>query len=242
MKIKTIAITMFFLAIASGAFSESSIIDSVDRSRQSLVDVFARRTDVYKDPKAAAAIDPRTGKILVARRAIAGHHEKQGAGVIISKDGLLVTNLHTVKFADQIAVKLHDGTALNAKVLHVSAEDDLALLKVTPPKELLPIQFADSNLVRLRDEVINIGHSAFLKDTLSGGRVTRLGTRSEGDVTSIELIQVNINLYDGDSGGPLLDSSGRLIGMVVAKLRSQEKASLAIPSNKIKKLYIDYIK
>ncbi|MCA9398874.1 MAG: trypsin-like peptidase domain-containing protein [Candidatus Omnitrophica bacterium] len=242
MNIKRLIFVLLILSLCRNGYTQTSVLESILHSKKSIVDITARITNVFQNPKASAAINPQTGKLLVARQKLVGRHDRTGAGVIISKDGLIVTNLHTVKFAQKIAVRLYSGEVLAAKVLHISPEDDLALLKINPPDELIPIRFFDSNKVRLGDEIINIGHSTFLKNTASGGRVTRLAFKTIEEKKEIELIQVNITLYEGDSGGPVLNKEGDLVGIIAAKFRNTQKATLAIPSNKIKKLYIDYIK
>ena len=225
--------------------ADNSLIDTVLQAEDSIVTVKSLRTEIMPSAHASAAVDPSLSRIVVARTMKTGQLEKTGAGVIISSDGLIVTNLHTILGAQKIAVILHDQTILRAKILHTMPEHDLALLKITTPSPLKPIEFVDSNTVQLGDEVINIGHSVLLRDTISGGVITGLGTSSPDDhpeLKTVELIRVNINLYKGDSGGPLLDKQGRLIGMIEAKQISKDKTTFAIPSNKIKKLYLDFIK
>lgn len=228
--------SLFILCLPLKSHARDSLIDVVTQANESLVTVKAFRTEIG-GASAAVARDPKTGRILVARRAKAAQLSKQGAGVIIHPKGYIVTNLHTVKGAQKVGVALHNGKVLSARILELLPENDLALLMIDPPFDLKPIPIANSDRVRLGDEVINIGNSELLNRTISGGVVYRLGTVPNPDGSkSVELIQANMNLYKGDSGGPLLDKQGRLIGMIAAKYRSHEKATLAIPSNKIKKL------
>ncbi len=169
--------------------------------------------------------------------------ENNGAGVIISPDGFIVTNLHVVVYAERVVVYLSNKTAAPAKIVKLMPDEDLALLKIEPPFPLKPIGLADSDHVRLGDAVINIGNSALLRDTISGGKVWRLGTLpDDAGLPMVEFIVVNMNLYGGDSGGPLLNSDGQLIGMIMAKYHNRDRAAIAIPSNKIKKLYLASLK
>ena len=92
---------------------------------------------------------------------------------------------------------------------------------------------------------IHIGNSDFWNESLVSGKITglvgaRLARNRKNKI--VELIRVNITVYKGDSGGPLLDKNGHLIGLMAAKLKNKERMSLAIPSNKIKKLYLDFVK
>ena len=223
----------------------NSVIDTVMKEKESLVAVYALGVPAFGSPHSSVAIDPKTGRMLVASSLKTAQLTQKGAGVIIRADGFIVTNIHTIQGAQRIAIELHDGRRVGAQVIHFLPKHDLALLKINPPYPLRPIAFEDSNTVQLKDEVINIGSSDLLKETLSAGIVIGLGTSSispEQKQKSVELIEVNINLYKGDSGGPLLNKEGKLIGMIVAKLHNKNRSAFAIPSNKIKKLYLDYIK
>lgn len=236
----SLAITFILFIFLSCADAQESIIDSLKGANISVVTVVARQTQVFKSPKAEAAIDARTGRILIARRGLAANMEQNGAGVIISRDGLIVTNYHVVHQAQQLGVILSDDNSYPVKILHLMPQHDLALLKVDAPHPLTPILLADSDKIALGEEVVNIGHSELLNRTISGGRINRLATNTL--THEVEFIQVNMNMYKGDSGGPILDREGRLLGMVMGKFRNKDKATLAIPSNKIKKLYLDFIK
>lgn len=233
------------LFFSTSAWSQFSLIDTVLQSRASIVTVTAVQMDLSQSSQTSAAIDPVTKRIVVGKKVQAVSAQKSGAGVIIREDGYIVTNIHTIFGANQIFVQLNDQKNFAAQVVKLLGSYDLALLKISPPQPLTPIAFSDSNSVELGDDVVNIGHSQWLKETLSGGKIIGLGTSPSEDhsgAKDVEIIEVNITLQKGDSGGPLLDRTGRLIGMMVAKIKSKERASFAIPSNKIKKLYLDSMK
>jgi len=228
----------------SPGLAQNSLIENLLNTKKSIVAIKAWKIEYRKAPKVQAAFDPKSGKILIARQGLAAKMEKNGSGIILNSKGHIVTNVHTVKFADQIAVKLHNNETYFAKVQHVLTHHDLALIKIEPLKPLTPIKFANSDKVRLRDDVANIGNSDFLSNTFTGGVVTGLGSRNFGpnnEVKINDLIQVNMNLYKGDSGGPLLNSNGELIGIIVAKDKHKDRTTFAIPSNKIKNLYKDFV-
>lgn len=236
---------ILFLALLlcpTWVWAQTSIIDTVNLVNDSLVTVKAVKIETAKSPQASAAIDPKTGRILVLQQGVQAKTEKNGAGVIIHPAGFIITNLHTVVFADKIYVILSNQKMLRAKLLKYLPDDDLALLQVSAPIPLTPIVVANSDLVRLGDRLINIGHSPLLRHTITEGLVNRLATKTwpDGHI-SVEYIQANMNLYKGDSGGPLLNENGYLVGMVMGRLRSQDKAAIAIPSNKLKNLYLGYI-
>lgn len=240
---KPFSISLFIvilLSIPQAQAQEKILIEKAVHSAQSIVHIEALHMERAPFGQQSAVINPATGQMMIARSVPIAKQVKKGAGVIISSSGLVVSNIHTIFGAEKIIVHLSDETTLNAKVLHLAESDDLALLKVEPPSPLISIEFADSNLVKLKDEVINIGSSEWLKKTISGGNINGLGTNRI--TKEIDLIKINITLYKGDSGGPLLNKDGQLIGMMIGKLKGKDRASFAIPSNKIKKLYLDYVK
>ena len=242
--LKSLLISGFLLSWNDSVSSASETgLESLLKSRESIVSIHALIDETIQ-PTQQPMLDSKTGRVVVARRIRSAERQRSGAGVIIHPSGLIVTNIHIIRSAKKIAVILHDGTTHAAAVLNILGPEDLALLKIDPPFPLKPIEFADSNEVHLGDDVVNIGHSQLLKETISGGRIIGLGTSLlPGDTKeSVEMIKINMSLYRGDSGGPVLDKDGRLIGIIVAKQVSKEKAAFAIPSNKIKKLYLHTIK
>ncbi len=156
----------------------------------------------------------------------------QGAGMILSEDGYIVTNLHIIFDANKIIVILEDNKKYSASVDQILPEHDLALLKIKPTSPLEKVPLANSNNVRLGDDIIHIGNSYLLDKTITGGKITGLGRRDKSG-NEIELIQTNLNLYKGDSGEPIFTPDGKLLGMIIAKNFKMNRKSFAIPSNKI---------
>jgi S1-C subfamily serine protease len=226
-------ICLTFIFLPHLVLAQTSFIEVATSAKPSIVEVTALVLDMYKSPQTQAALDPRSGRLIVVQKGLTNYKEKSGAGVIIDPSGVIVTNLHTVYQAPHIFVKLNTGEKLEAKLITIMADYDLVLLKIDPPKTLPFLLLADSNLIHLGDPVINVGNSFFLKETVSEGKIVGIGMKDN----DIEFIKINVNLYKGDSGGPVLNSKRELIGMIEAKLRGQDKQTLIIPSNKIKKLY-----
>ncbi len=241
-KIQGLLLGIIFALDYGYCYANNSTIDTILKSEKSVVGITALKTEIRKSPRVSAAIVPAAGKILIGRKIRTAYEVKQGAGVIVSNDGLIVTNFHTIRMARIIKVKLPDHKVVNARIIHIMPENDLALIKVPSSLSLIPIKFANSDTVNIGERVFNIGHSALLNHTISEGIVTGLGIEpSANGKKSIELIKVNIDIYKGDSGGPLLNEQGLLIGMMAAKIKNRYHASLAIPSNKIKKLFMDFM-
>lgn len=164
-----------------------------------------------------------------------------GAGAILDDKGHIITNLHILTFKSYIQVTLHNGATHPAKLIDVLSSADLALLKIDTDKELKPVALSNSDHVKLNDRVIHIGSSHFIQDTISEGKITGIG-HSHQQTNTADIFQVNLNLYHGDSGGPLLNVEGQLIGIISAQLKNQNRKAFAIPSNKIQNIYRKNIK
>ncbi|MDP8213343.1 MAG: S1C family serine protease [Candidatus Zapsychrus exili] len=241
LKISLVVIFLTFNACA--LYAQDSLIERILSVRESIVHIKAIQTNIYKNPQASAAINPKTGKIVVSQRARRAYSQKKGAGIILNNEGLIVTNLHTIRGAEKITVEFFNEKVLSAKVVKLMSKHDLALLKVEADFNLKPIKFYDSNNIKLKDKVIHISSSEILNNTISSGIIRGLGTSTiKNSKPAVELIKISINMYKGDSGGPILNEDGQLIGIIVAKQRKKQRVSFAIPSNKIKKLYLHFIK
>ena len=174
---------------------------------------------------------PSRGKI--------GMFSTTGAGVILDTDGVIATNTHVIYGAQYIQVILKTGEKLNASVLYISPTEDIALLKIIPPRSLNPIIWADSNLVQLNDDVITLGHSELLKSTISGGHIRAIGVHQGDPSQTPEFLELDINHYQGDSGGPVFNRKGAFLGLMNAKRTHENRACLIVPSNKVHFAYLD---
>jgi len=138
-----------------------------------------------------------------------------GSGFIISKDGFIVTNNHVVDDSEEIAISLNDGSKYKAKVIGVDKKTDLALLKINPTKELKFVKFGDSTKSRIGDWIIVIGNPYGLGGSVSVGIIS---ARSR-DVTngqSDDFIQTDAAINKGNSGGPMFNLDGEVIGISAA--------------------------
>jgi len=238
-RITTLAFCASFFSLTPLS-AEQDIITTVQKSMPAIVTITAENTKLYQSSQTAAARDPRTGRIVVRRGLATASYNRVGAGVIIDPSGVIVTNAHTISKAGHITVILNDQSEVPAHPMRVIPNYDLAYLSITPPYPLLPIVFADSDKVQLQDEIVTVGNSEVLKQTISGGFIIGIGTSATEKQQGLDttgLLQTSINLYKGDSGGPLLDQKGHLIGLMVAGQIKKDHSSFAIPSNKIKQYY-----
>jgi S1-C subfamily serine protease len=165
--------------------------------------------------------------------------EGSGSGSVLDREGHILTNYHVIEDAQEVGVTLYDGKTYDAKLVGADLNNDIAVIKIDAPREVLfPIQVGDSADLRVGMRVFAIGNPFGLERTMTTGIVSSLnrslqvrGTRS---IKSI--IQIDAAVNPGNSGGPLLNSHGRLIGMNTAiASRNGQSAGVgfAIPSTLI---------
>src|SRR4029450_3920288 len=145
--------------------------------------------------------------------------EGTGSGSVLDKGGHILTNYHVVEGATEVRVTLANGESFDASLVGYDPPNDMAVLKVNAPPEMLaPMQLGDSSRLRVGQTVFAIGNPFGLERTMTTGIISSLNrslpTRSGGRMKSI--IQIDAALNRGNSGGPLLDTRGRLIGMNTA--------------------------
>ena len=139
-----------------------------------------------------------------------------GSGVIISKDGYIVTNNHVIDGAQKITVKTSDGTEYDAKLVGTDAKSDIAVLKVDA-NDLTPATLGDSSKISVGDTAIAIGNPlGTLGGTVTDGIISAT-SRELVNNESMKLIQTNATINSGNSGGGLFDGNGNLIGIVQSK-------------------------
>ncbi|MBL8276769.1 MAG: Do family serine endopeptidase [Pelomonas sp.] len=143
----------------------------------------------------------------------------QGSGFIISSDGLVLTNAHVVRDAKQVTVKLSDRREFSAKVLGSDPATDIAVLKLDATG-LPTVQLGDPRQVQVGDYVLAIGAPYGFEQTATQGIVSAKGRSLPGDSSVVPFIQTDAAVNPGNSGGPLFDASGRVVG-VNAQIYSQ---------------------
>lgn len=135
-----------------------------------------------------------------------------GSGVIVSEQGLILTNDHVVASADEIEILLSDGRKLPAKVVGTDPETDLAVIKVDADK-LPSITFAATDKLDVGDVVLAIGNPFGVGQTVTQGIVSALGRNHLGINTFENFIQTDASINPGNSGGALIDTEGNLVGI-----------------------------
>jgi S1-C subfamily serine protease len=162
-----------------------------------------------------------------------------GSGVVISADGMVLTNAHVVAGADTITVKTASGQELPANLVGSAPNNDIALVKVRDPQGLVPATLGDSDTLQVGDEVVAIGNALNLGDapTVTRGIVSAKNRTLESADTKLEnLIQTDAAINRGNSGGPLLNAAGEVVGINSAGIPSGQNLGFAIEINAVKPL------
>ena len=159
-----------------------------------------------------------------------------GSGIILDRQGFILTNAHVVEKAAKILVILHDGVQLLATVVGSDPFTDLALLRVDLPKTYrATVLLGNSDRMEVGQEVVAIGHPFGLGYALTTGVVSGFGITPDPQAVSHErVIQTSAAINPGNSGGPLVDKEGRVIGINMAILAGGQNISFAIPINTAK--------
>ena len=157
-----------------------------------------------------------------------------GSGFIISSDGYMMTNNHVIDGADEIYVKLSDGHEYLAKLVGTSPEVDIAILKVNTNRTFKPLKFANSDNIKIGHWAIAFGNPLGLNSSMTVGVVGASGRSSLGIEQVENFIQTDAAINQGNSGGPLIDINGKVIGVNTAILSTSGGSvglGFAIPSN-----------
>ena len=195
----------------------------------------------------AAKVSPSVVSIVtnVTTQTIFGAATQQaaGTGIVVSKDGYVLTNRHVVSSASKVQIVTSDGaTYSDVQLVGTDPLNDVAYLKVNGARNLTPAVLGDSSTVRIGQEVIAIGNSlgqyqnTVTSGIISGkGRPVSAGDGSGGGTESLtDLLQTDAAINPGNSGGPLLNTSGQVIGMNTAVAANAQGIGFAIPINATK--------
>jgi len=153
-----------------------------------------------------------------------------GSGFIIDKEGYIVTNNHVIEDADDIKVKLSNGDEYDATVVGRDPKTDLALIKIPKSRSLQPIPWGKSEDMQVGDWVVAIGSPFGLEQTVTAGIVSAKG-RTIGSGPYDDFIQTDASINQGNSGGPLLNLKGEVIGINTAIIAGGQGIGFAIPTN-----------
>jgi S1-C subfamily serine protease len=162
-----------------------------------------------------------------------------GSGVITDKAGYIITNYHVIQGASAVHILFSDlKHQVQAKVIGTDRKTDLALLKIPPQKDLRPLEFGNSDALRVGDIVLAIGNPFGFAHTVTSGIISAKG-RVLGTGPYENFLQTDAAIHPGNSGGPLIDIRGRVIGINTAVSAEGFGIGFAIPSNTVKEIISD---
>lgn len=204
------------------AVSDQQLLDVYSTTVTGVVERTARAVAHIKVMK--KAVHPATKKEML--------QEGAGSGFAISTDGYIVTNHHVIEKAASIKVAFADGIELNATLIGSDPSTDIAVIKVYDG-QLKPLQFANSDVLQPGQIAIAIGNPMGLQHTVTAGVVSALGRtlRANNGRLIDDIIQTDAALNPGNSGGPLVNSEGKVIGVNTAVVAAAQGLCFAVSAN-----------
>jgi S1-C subfamily serine protease len=180
----------------------------------------------------ADKVGPSVVAIGVRKQPGQNSPEGSGSGVILTPDGFVLTNNHVVEGSSGLEVVLTDGRSFSAQVVGADPATDLAVIRISDGS-LPAVELGDSDTLRVGQLVIAIGNPLGFQSTVSAGVISALGRslRSQAGRLIDNVIQTDVGLNPGNSGGPLVDSRARVIGINTAMIFMAQGISFAVPVN-----------
>jgi len=231
-------------APSSAASVQQALVAAVERSVPAVVNIrtvtrFARGT-----PGSGLRPDGRSPEYLVdLLEENGGYRENSlGSGVIVGEDGLIVTNEHVIRDADEIVVRLSDRSEYRAKVIGADVRTDVAVLRIQPPGKLPVATLGDSSRLRVGEFAIAVGNPFGLESTVTLGVVSATGRNADPDHEGgDDFIQTDASINPGNSGGPLLNAQGEVVGINTSMVTTAQGIGFAIPINTVRSVEQDLV-
>lgn len=170
----------------------------------------------------------------------------QGSGVIVGAEGYIITNYHVIEDKQDIYVTLYNGSSYKAQLVGFDPVIDMSVLKINAPESLIPLKFGDSDRTRPGHIVLAFGNPFGIGQSVTNGTISAIKTTPSDAQTGH--FQTNVAINPGNSGGPLVNVIGEFIGVNTSiystdtKNPSFQGISFAVPSNVVKKSFLDIIK
>ncbi|MEE9376063.1 MAG: DegQ family serine endoprotease [Rhizobiaceae bacterium] len=160
-----------------------------------------------------------------------------GSGVVVGENGLVITNHHVIKNADEVKVSLSDGREYAAEILLIDKQSDLAVLKINPDERLPAVILGDSENLEVGDLVLAIGNPFGVGQTVTSGIISALARSQRGIKDFGFFIQTDASINPGNSGGALVGMNGELIGIntaIFSRSGGSNGIGFAVPSNMVR--------
>jgi putative serine protease PepD len=178
-----------------------------------------------------AKVQPSVVAIETSSTTSRGVFEGAGSGIVLTADGLVLTNAHVIASLGDITVVLSDGTKHDATLVGASPDDDVAVIKVADVSDLVPAELGSSDDLRVGDEVIAIGNALNLggEPTVTRGIVSAKDRNLSAEGVELQgLIQTDAAINPGNSGGPLVNAAGQVVGMNTAIVADAQNLGFSI--------------
>lgn len=223
--VATIAAALLLAAGIGGAVGAAVALETRDDSSNATTTPTAQPVARTNSPISAVYERAKDSVVEVSTSAATGG--ATGSGFVIDKEGHIVTNQHVVGGAEAVTVEFSDGSEVSADIVGTDPSTDIAVLDVDRSPSLLnPVSFAPEGSLRVGNQVLAIGSPFDLEGTLTTGVISALGRNitSPNGFTIENAVQTDAALNHGNSGGPVLDLQGRVVG-VAAQIRSESGGS-----------------
>jgi len=240
-----LALSLVLAAASADAVRRTPVVEAVEKALPSVVNIGTERMvrRVYSDPRMRSRgdmLDLFFRDFFGTPPAPPDYRMKHslGSGVIISDDGFILTNFHVVERASLIRVMMSDETTHEARVIAVDEINDLALIKIDVEDPLPAIAFARDDDLMLGETVITLGNPFGLAHTVTVGVLSAKNreARYNGQVLYSDILQTDAAVNPGNSGGPLINLDGELIGINVAIHQEAQNIGFAMPVKRAKSL------
>ena len=243
-KTKELLIVFFTISLASQVFAKDvpeSFADLAERLMPSVVNISTTTTIVTNaNPFKGFQFPPGSPFEDMFKEFGTPQKRKSsalGSGFIINETGIVITNNHVIQDSEDIVVRVDGDKEYKAKIIGADPLSDIAVLQIESKEKFIPVKFGDSDKARIGDWVIAIGNPFGLGGTVTSGIISARN-RSIGLSRYEDYIQTDASINQGNSGGPLFDMNGNVIGINTAILGQSGSIGIgfSIPSNSAKKL------
>ena len=252
MKLKLLKSALFYLLIINFGFSANaqnvpnSFADLAEKLMPSVVNISTTQTVVARSNPFPFEFPPGSPFEDMFKEFGTPQERKAsalGSGFIIDEKGIVITNNHVIKGAEDILVRFNDDKEYSAKIIGSDPLSDIAVLQIVSDDKFIPIKFGNSDKARIGDWVIAIGNPFGLGGTVTAGIISARN-RSIGLTRYEDYIQTDASINQGNSGGPLFNMDGNVIGINTAILGQSGSIGIgfAIPSNNAEKVIDQLIK